>query len=94
LSCNGEREIDAKLDDQQAAVNWWRASVQRKGGAGGVHSDVAESATSLTVAQAERILKYDQQTISKWNLKLARRYFESRRPPHSARPRLSRNAAR
>ena len=54
-------------------VTWWRANVRRKGGAGGSHSDVADSATTLFVEQAEHILGYDKQTISRWAKKLAKR---------------------
>ncbi|HXR20666.1 MAG TPA: hypothetical protein VN757_12125, partial [Steroidobacteraceae bacterium] len=65
-----ERWIDEKLDHQEGGVQWWRANVRR---AGGDRTIVAESATILTVAQAERILKYDKQTISKWRHKLGKR---------------------
>lgn len=54
---------------QQDAVQWWRATVRRKGGRGGV--DNADSA--LSVDQAESVLGFDQQTVSRWAKKLADR---------------------
>jgi hypothetical protein len=57
--------------EQAEAVNWWRANVQRAGG--DRKAIVAESATMLTVAQAEKILGYRKQDISRWAKSLASR---------------------
>lgn len=70
-----EREIDKKLDDQEDAVTWWRATVKRRGGDQKSNSrqiKVAESAT-LFAEEAERILGFDKQTISKWAKRLSTR---------------------
>jgi phage N-6-adenine-methyltransferase len=64
-----EAEIDRMIDRQEAAVNWWRATV-RPAGRRSINADSA----LITVPQAEqRIKPYRQDTISRWGKKISRR---------------------
>lgn len=64
-----EKEIDAKLDDQEDAVNWWKATVRPNSRPKKTN---AESAL-LTTDQAETIIGYSQQDLSRWAKKLEHR---------------------
>jgi len=58
----------SRAHDQEDAVQWWRNTVRN----GRPSKSVAESAT-LFAEEAERILGFDKQTISRWAKKLADR---------------------
>lgn len=64
-----EREIDKKLDDQEDAVTWWRATVRGRGKRRGANSSESE----LFQEQAEKILGFNHVTISRWAKKLSTR---------------------
>jgi phage N-6-adenine-methyltransferase len=62
-----EAEIDAKLDDQEDVVNWWRETVRGKG----KRSNSADR--GYFVEQAEQLTGISHQQISRWAKKLGDR---------------------
>jgi len=78
------------MDDQEDAVQWWRASVRGKGERRSSNS--ADSA--LFQEEAEKILGFDHQTVARGGKKLAHRdeyREEPRRAPRKPEEALSSN---
>lgn len=66
-----ERAVEAKLDDQEDFVNWWREKVGVNHGAGRGKKNAERG--SFSVAAAEAATGITQQQVSKWAKRLAKR---------------------
>lgn len=86
-----EKEIDAKLDDEEDAVQWWRVTVRGKGQRRNGNPNNVDPA--LFVEEAEKILGFDQQTVSKWAKKLQKRDEYREQCVRAARKKLLLDAA-
>lgn len=68
-----EKAIDAKLDEQDDVVNWWRANVTPNKGGDRRSNQCDRPVTLVTCAEAESRLEITKKQVSRWATWLARR---------------------
>lgn len=68
-----EKAIDAKLDEQEDFVNWWRAHVTPRHRPGRSGAELVDGRGLISCAEAESRTEVTKQQVSRWSTWLARR---------------------